>query len=226
MTLTCKTGFHALICAMILISTGWAMPAHSAAAVRVVDGDTLVIGGQTFRLEGIDAPELGQKCVSESGKTVRCGAASRKYLERLVSKSKVSCSGDGLDAYDRVIATCHADNLNINAEMVLRGQAFAFRKYSKRYIYEESQARSAKVGLWAGSAQMPWEYRAKKWEVADKGAPVGCPIKGNISDRGKIYHPPWSPAYSRTRVNLAKGERWFCSESEALEAGWRPAAGS
>jgi hypothetical protein len=27
--------------------------------------------------------------------------------------------------------------------------------------------------------------------------------------------------YDRTRVSVVKGERWFCSEREALDAGWR-----
>jgi hypothetical protein len=52
----------------------------------------------------------------------------------------------------------------------------------------------------------------------------GCPIKGNINDEGEhIYHTPWSPWYSRTKINETKGERWFCDEAEAMAAGWRPA---
>ncbi len=51
-----------------------------------------------------------------------------------------------------------------------------------------------------------------------------CPIKGNISKTGeRIYHTPWSPWYSRTKINEATGERWFCDESEAAAAGWRAA---
>ena len=51
----------------------------------------------------------------------------------------------------------------------------------------------------------------------------GCDIKGNISDNGRIYHLPGGAHYARTRIDEAKGERWFCSESEARAAGWRPA---
>jgi hypothetical protein len=51
----------------------------------------------------------------------------------------------------------------------------------------------------------------------------GCDIKGNISDNGRIYHLPGGAYYARTRIDESRGERWFCSESEARTAGWRPA---
>jgi hypothetical protein len=52
-----------------------------------------------------------------------------------------------------------------------------------------------------------------------------CDIKGNISyNTGeKIYHLPAQEHYFETRISLEKGERWFCSESEARIAGWRKA---
>lgn len=50
----------------------------------------------------------------------------------------------------------------------------------------------------------------------------GCLIKGNVSARGeRIYHPPGCRYYNATRIDPARGERWFCSEAEALAAGWR-----
>ncbi|RWD01511.1 MAG: hypothetical protein EOS58_25480 [Mesorhizobium sp.] len=53
---------------------------------------------------------------------------------------------------------------------------------------------------------------------------AGCDIKGNINDRGeRIYHVPGQAYYSATRINPARGERWFCSEWEAWWAGWRKA---
>ncbi len=53
----------------------------------------------------------------------------------------------------------------------------------------------------------------------------GCVIKGNISvdTRDKLYHIPGMEDYDRTIISPAKGERWFCSESEALAAGWQRA---
>jgi hypothetical protein len=48
-----------------------------------------------------------------------------------------------------------------------------------------------------------------------------CRIKGNISKRGKIYHLPGSASYEQVKIDESKGERWFCTESEARSAGWR-----
>lgn len=53
--------------------------------------------------------------------------------------------------------------------------------------------------------------------------PRGCDIKGNISfDSGaKIYHLPYQRYYAATVINPAYGERWFCTEQEAVANGWR-----
>lgn len=53
--------------------------------------------------------------------------------------------------------------------------------------------------------------------------PSGCDIKGNISfDSGeKIYHLPGQEYYSITNIDTSYGERWFCTEAEALANGWR-----
>ncbi|MCT7377311.1 hypothetical protein [Chelativorans salis] len=52
----------------------------------------------------------------------------------------------------------------------------------------------------------------------------GCDIKGNINRTGeRIYHVPGQEYYSATWINVAGGERWFCSEAEARAAGWRRA---
>lgn len=54
---------------------------------------------------------------------------------------------------------------------------------------------------------------------------LGCVIKGNISVTSgeRIYHMPSQEYYDATRIDFSKGERWFCSESEARQAGWRKA---
>lgn len=52
----------------------------------------------------------------------------------------------------------------------------------------------------------------------------GCLIKGNINSKGqKLYHLPGWPSYNSTKIDTDAGERWFCTEEEAIAAGWSPA---
>ncbi|MGB3204146.1 MAG: cold shock domain-containing protein [Crinalium sp.] len=50
-----------------------------------------------------------------------------------------------------------------------------------------------------------------------------CKIKGNISIEtgNKIYHVPGAEDYNSTKIDLFRGEKWFCTESEAIANGWR-----
>ena len=77
------------------------------------------------------------------------------------------------------------------------------------------------MGLWNGEAERPGTYRARTWEEAKRAAPDGCPIKGQVAGGARVYVLPWSPEYGRVRVSRARGDRWFCSEKEAIAAGWR-----
>lgn len=190
---------------------------------RVIDGDTVEINGVRIRLEGIDAPERGQRC---RGRWLpirwACGTHATRALRKLTRGQTVRCQTLGYDKYQRVIARCFVDGRDINAAMVRRGHAWAFTKYSATYIAEEQQARLEKRGIWRAKTETASAFRAKKWQAAEQVVPKGCPIKGNISARGRVYHTPWSPWYRRVRINTGKGERWFCSEAEAQAAGWRP----
>ena len=203
---------------IVAVFTGFA-PCLSWAEVRVVDGDTLVLGGVTYRLNGIDAPEQGQTCG-----TWDCGQAATEGLAALVRNRDVRCEPITNDGYGRVIATCYADGTDIGAAMIDKGLAWAFLKYSDAYAPDELVSKDKATGVFGGDFLPPWEYRSRRWKralAAEQSAPPGCPIKGNISRNGRIYHAPWSPWYDRTRINRKKGERWFCSEGEAIAAGWR-----
>jgi hypothetical protein len=49
-----------------------------------------------------------------------------------------------------------------------------------------------------------------------------CQIKGNINAQGvRIYHPPGCRYDKDTIIDTNRGERWFCTEAEAVAAGWR-----
>lgn len=204
----------AFACILLLITA-------PAMAVTVVDGDTIKIDGVTYRLNGIDAPEHGQKCKKPSGKTWPCGKRATAALGDMVAGSDIRCEGSQADGYGRTIATCYKAGIDLNRQMVLEGWAWAFLKYSQVYAEEQKAAQSAGIGIWQAKTQTPWDYRAERWNTASQQAPDGCPIKGNISRNGQIYHAPWSPWYKRTKINLKKGERWFCSEADAVAAGWR-----
>lgn len=199
------------------------VPAMSASSsdVRVIDGDTLEIGETTYRLHGIDAPEAAQTCRLANGGSWPCGRQAIDILEGLVSTSRLTCDARGKDQYGRTISVCSNGEGDVNARLVSLGMAWAFQKYSTDYVQEELSARTAGLGIWQADTMTPWDFRAGKWKVAQQASPHGCPIKGNISDGGRIYHAPWSPWYAKTRVSVEKGERWFCSEADALAAGWR-----
>ena len=191
---------------------------------EVVDGDGLTIGPVRIRLHGIDAPELGQRCAERGGGTWQCDEAAANRLEDLIGESAVSCEPLDSDAYGRIIARCTANGADVAAVLASEGLVWAFRRYSEDYAEAEEAARDEGMGIWQASTEPPWDYRADRWERAAEQAPDGCPIKGNInSEEERIYHTPWSPWYGRTKIFPSMGERWFCNEAEALEAGWRPA---
>jgi len=52
-----------------------------------------------------------------------------------------------------------------------------------------------------------------------------CVVKGNISisTGKKLYHVPGMEDYEGTEIHLDEGERWFCTEADAIAAGWRKA---
>jgi len=187
----------------------------------VIDGDTLEIHGKRIRLHGIDAPENGQSCLVGSRK-YRCGQWASQALSDKIMRGTVSCTPRDSDRYGRVVAVCRFRGMDLNAWMVSKGWALAYRLYSRDYIRQENRASNSQVGVWQGKFVKPWDWRRGKRLTVTKGKERGrCIIKGNISRRGHIYHVPGDKYYSRTKITTSKGERWFCSEVEARAAGWR-----
>lgn len=197
-------------------------PAGIAGPARVVDGDTISVNGTRIRLQGIDAPEAGQTCRRRLPGRWACGTGATAALAALIEDRQVRCEPHGLDRFGRTIGTCFLGGQDVNAWLVRQGHAWAFARYSTRYVAAEAQARSQRLGIWQGEATPAWEYRARRRARAEPQAPAGCAIKGNVTARGRIYHMPWSPWYARVRLDAGRGERWFCTEAEAMAAGWRP----
>lgn len=129
---------------------GWLTPAE---LVVVVDGDTLVLGGERVRLWGIDAPEDGQPC-ERDGKFYDCGASAQAALLELLAGHDLWCEARDRDRYGRTVATCRIDapdGPDVGARLVRAGWAVDYRRYSKgRYARDEDAARRAGLGLWEG----------------------------------------------------------------------------
>jgi endonuclease YncB( thermonuclease family) len=184
--------------------------------------DTLRIGGTPVRLAGIEAHESEQRCGRGSNRW-RCSSVAETVLSRLVNSRTVSCSLSGTDDAGHALGRCTVGETDVAAELVRQGYVFAGGGLLARYAGEEREARAAKAGLWGGEAERPAEYRAKLWEEAKRRAPDGCPIKGQVTASSRTYVLPWSPDYERARVQSTRGERWFCSEQEAVAAGFKAA---
>ena len=191
-------------------------------AARVVDGDTLEVAGNKVRIHGIDAPEARQTC-QRNGLKWPCGAEAGKAMRSLVIGSAIRCEILNRDLYRRSVGRCKASGKDIGEVLVSLGLAMAYRKYSEDYIAAEARAKASKVGLWSGEFVPPWEWRrGKRLDTAPKNENHPCIIKGNINRSGeRIYHLPGGQDYPRTKIILETGERYFCSEAEAVSAGWR-----
>ena len=190
---------------------------------KSLSGDSLRVKGVGIKLSGIEAPELLQSCPVSSGGTWECGYAALRALRRITGRHTVSCElGRALDSGLKT-ATCRIGSKDIAAELVRQGYAFASKGFFSSYASLEKKARMQKLGIWRGKAVRPKAFRERYWKIAARKAPNGCPVKGPIlSSRGKVYLMPWSRKYARYRIRARRGERWFCSEQEAIEAGWKP----
>lgn len=134
----------------------------------VVAGDTLLISDVSIRLAGIDAPELGQRCTSPGKGQWDCGLDAKRMLSEVIGGKPVSCRQLYIDAYERLFATCAASNGNdLSAAMVRSGYALADGR-DHRYLAEETAARTAGKGIWSGSFQTPWEWRAQQPDAEDE----------------------------------------------------------
>ena len=130
----------------------------SASHVTVIDGDTIRLGDVKIRFSGIDAPEINQTCVASEGK-VACGKISRDLLIEKVTNNKISCTDEGKDFYGRVLGECFVNGESLSSYLVREGFAFAYRKYSNKYIEDEEYAKFNKLGMWSMEFQYPWDYR-------------------------------------------------------------------
>jgi endonuclease YncB( thermonuclease family) len=131
---------------------------------RVTDGDSIIINKNRIRLNYIDAPEVKQKCLDKNYFEYKCGEVSTTFLKKLVEGKNLVCNFGKKDIYNRYLAICKLDQININYEMVKNGMAVSYNlKEADEELKElERKAQKQKMGMWQGAFEEPKEFRKKQ----------------------------------------------------------------
>lgn len=141
------------------------------AVVGVHDGDTVTLldadhRQHKIRLDGIDAPELGQPF----------GRASKQHLAELAAHQQARAECHKTDHYGREVCRVLVGGNDAGQEQIRAGMAWFFRRYAhelppyrrQQYADTEAQARAGGRGLWADDEPVPpWTWRAKPKESHD-----------------------------------------------------------
>lgn len=191
---------------------------------QVLTADTLRVGKQKVRLSGIEMPDPNQRCLRSGarsgGRTWACGQEAREAMQRLVNGRSVTCEVGSRSA-DVVQGRCETNGADIAEGLVKAGFAFASSGFISAYSGAEGAAKASKSGIWSSAEpERPAQWRDRLWSEAKHQAPDGCPIKGRVRGRERVYLMPWHSNYARVRIRARRGERWFCTENEAEAAGW------
>ena len=198
--------------------------------VRVIDGDTIEINnGNIVRLLGVDTPEQGECYYSEA----------KQALNELVLGKNVKLEKDifGTDNFGRLLRYVFlpegdfTNDVFVNDYLLEQGFADTLfmsnsQKYHDILIHSRNEAVTDKRGMW-GACEQELEEKTSTFETNDPPPNPDCIIKGNISEHGygKTYFFPGCANYNRVKVDLEKGDRYFCTKEEAEQAGFKMAEG-
>ena len=149
-----------IICAILFLTSTNSFSKTIIGHARVIDGDTIHIKNNKIRLHGIDSPEAKQTCKIDSQNWF-CGKQSTEELKKIINNQSVECTVNDIDIYNRYVAICLVNDINLNQWMVKNGWAIAYRYYSTDYIIEEKYARDNKLGIWKSEFLKPYQYRKK-----------------------------------------------------------------
>ncbi|MBP9818150.1 thermonuclease family protein [Candidatus Shapirobacteria bacterium] len=181
-------------------------PEENIKIIGVIDGDTIVTENKVrIRLRQIDAPELNF-CGGEEAKNL---------LTSLVENKNVRVAENIIDTKGRPMAMIFVEGKSVNREMLQSGWV--------RYHSDKTSETEELIKIWNEVREQKMGIFSQKCSQTENLTDPKCNIKGNIDpDKAdtKIYQMPGCVQYKTTTVNLDRGEQWFCSEKEAVEAGY------
>ena len=174
--------------------------------IRVVDGDSFDLkDGRRIRLLSLDAPEKNRCFYPES----------RERLKSLILNKKVRLKDTVIDDYGRILANVFVGNIFVNKIMIEEG--LARFSYVKSPYYDDLKSislnsKNLKKGIYSSLCRTT-------------STDPDCLIKANINHGEKFYFTPNCRNYQQVIIDEAFGDRWFCTEDEARQAGFRKAGG-
>lgn len=215
--------------------------------ISVIDGDTIQIGNTVYQLAGIDAPELGQVC-DHGGHLWLCGLEAayklRKQLE--IVATPIRCFVQHREKA-LPIAACMLGDQELSVIMLKSGNVVAHENGAPHYAAAEHSAKQGSLGIWGSTFIAPKAWRAGKrlanehrfdgsshpildlpWKGVERtflhlnSEHAACMVKGVIdADGNHLYYGPLDAAYPAIEISPAKGEKYFCGDDNARQAGWK-----
>ena len=136
----------------------------STNGIYLSDADSFKLDGKKYRLFGVDAFELKQTCDDLSGIPYPCGEMAKEAMKVIIGTGEnLECHEQDIDRYQRSVVTCFVNGKDIAEELVLRGWALDYARYSKgKYRLAEREAERNNTGAWVGTFTEPWDYRKTK----------------------------------------------------------------
>jgi len=235
--------------ALFLVVAGFVFT-DVAAAATARDANSIQLGDTTYRLDGVDAPELDQPCINDHADPWTCGLDARDQLTKLIAGRSVHCDDVGPEKRfgrrHRAICTADGDKVSLNEQLVRLGFAIASEPAKANIKSAANEAKSASRGIWKGCFVAPREFRIGKKDGTLLGAacvadhdreiraalfpqelpmPPGCNIKGRFAVRARITGNIgiYHLRGCPSYAATTRPDRWFCSEDDAQAAGFRKA---
>ena len=236
-------------CLLLSGMTLWAAPTSAANAI-VKDGNTIQLADTTYRLDGIDAPELDQTCIDDHADPWSCGVDARDQLAKLVGGHVVHCEDRGPDpAYKKRhfgVCTVEGETVSLNQSLVAQGFAIVSGDAKSGFADDAAKAKSDRKGLWKGCLVSPGDFRLGNKDAALLGGacpadkdkeiravlfpefltmPPRCTIKAKFAVRARVTGNVgiYHLQGCRSYPATTSPDRWFCTEDDAQAAGFRRA---